>query len=294
MEETSYRNKFLKIESIDDKKKLLVFLLKEFHEVCNDNDLIYNVFGGTLLGTIRHHGMIPWDDDVDITMPRNDYEKLIKLVKTKYKNKFGISCYPDKGCCYPYAKFTLNGTVLEEETKDIYGGLGIYIDVFPVDGYPEKSFEKKYFRMLKKYRMMRLYASLKCKMKKGVIGKFKWVCRCIASFICQIPGVKFYIKREISLARKYDYEKSDVLLCQGAWWNEKGKIEKKIYLDRRLYNFDGIQVWGIKNYHEHLKNLYGDYMTMPPENERVSNHEYTLYVEKSIADKILKGESFIW
>ena len=67
---------------------------------------------------------------------------------------------------------------------------------------------------------------------------------------------------------------------QGAGWNEKGKLLKETFLNRRLYDFDGIQVWGITDYDEHLKRLYGDYMTPPPEEKQVSNHSYKLYVKK--------------
>ncbi|MCD8380781.1 MAG: LicD family protein, partial [Lachnospiraceae bacterium] len=134
-----YTKDYIEVSCEKEIQKFLLYLLKEFHEFCEKNNLIYNVFGGTFLGAVRHQGMIPWDDDIDVTMPRGDYEKLIGLIKSGMDNRFKIACYPDKNYCYPFAKLELVGTILIENSISKYNKHALYIDVFPVDGYPKKS-----------------------------------------------------------------------------------------------------------------------------------------------------------
>ena len=115
---------YIEITDTRQKQTLLIKLLEQFHELCEVNGLVYNIFGGTMLGAVRHHGIIPWDDDIDVTMPRKDYIQFIALVKNKYSNKFNIHVYPDKGYIYPYAKFGMKDTVLyENEVKSVCQGI---------------------------------------------------------------------------------------------------------------------------------------------------------------------------
>ena len=102
----------IEIKNLKERQKILIRILGIFHNICEENNLIYNIFGGTMLGAVRHKGIIPWDDDIDVTMPRQDYNRFIDLIREKYKGKFVIHSYPDKNYIYPYAKFGLVGTVL--------------------------------------------------------------------------------------------------------------------------------------------------------------------------------------
>ena len=129
---------YIKIISIREKQKLLLYLFKKFHDLCEENKLIYNAFGGTLLGAIRHKGFIPWDDDIDVTMPREDYNKLIEIVKTLENKELIIHTYPDESYIYPYSKLGLIDTMQYEEiVKSPYNKLSVNMDIFTVDGYPK-------------------------------------------------------------------------------------------------------------------------------------------------------------
>lgn len=281
---------YIQVKDVHDTQLLLLDFLKSVHYICEDHHLIYNIFGGTLLGAIRHKGFIPWDDDIDITMPRPDYEKFISIVNTEYKNRFHVLCYPDFYYGYPYAKIVLNDSILIEDNlrnkyKNKYA-LGLYIDVFPIDGYPTQN-EKSYFRRLRylkknhDYNFLRFFIP-KSKWKRILIP-LKW----IYVWGCRIIPLKFWTGQMVKMALSVDYDSSDVVLLQGAGWNERGKLDKKIYLDRKLYDFEDTKVWGIRDYDEHLTRLYGDYMKLPPEDKRFSNHDYRLYVDKDYVKKVL-------
>lgn len=282
------RDNYIEINDLETLQKGLIYLMGELHTICEDNGLVYNLFGGTMLGAVRHNGMIPWDDDIDITMPRDDYEKFIKLVNEKYSEKFDVYAFPRDGYCYPFAKFTLKGSLLIEDVREQYQHLGLYVDVFPVDGYPTNN-EKGYFNKLRILKKLRCRCVYKEKHDSGFFGDVMYGMKVLYTKVCELLGVDFYIKNEIALAKKYDFNDSEYVLCQGAGWNEKGKLKKTIYLDRKLYPYNGHLFWGISDYHEHLTRLYGDYMKLPPEDGRISNHNYELYIEKKVFVK-MKGE----
>lgn len=280
---------YIEITELHDLQKLLLITLEKFHVLCEENHLRYNLFGGTMLGAVRHQGMIPWDDDIDVTMPRPDYERLIQIIRSNPNEEYTIYNFPDRDYAYPFAKFALKGTVIFENTKRRYSRLGLYVDVFPVDGYPNDK-ENIYFKKLAKYKRFRCKAVYKSHMDDGLIGKILYLGKVIVSSFCELRGVNYYLNNEIMLAKKFDFDKSDVILCQGAGWNQKGKLRKDVYLNRKLYEFNGLKVWGLRDYDEHLTQLYGDYMKLPLEEKRVSNHDYKLYVNCKIYETIFGGK----
>lgn len=277
-------NDYVYISDIEEIKKLLRYMLREYHALCEKNGLFYNVFGGTMLGAVRHQGMIPWDNDIDVTMPRPDYEKFVRMIKNSEKSEFDILCYPQKNYSYPFAKLVLKNTVLFElPRKKKYQKIGLYIDIFPVDGYPIKN-EKRTLKKLDTLKYLREQAVLLHGDKNNIlIRKMKEV----LSALLELPGVGFYLNKEIKIQKKTDYEKAEYVFLQGAGWGEKGKIKKSIYLNRKEYEFDGFKVWGIEDYDQHLSRLYGDYMQPPALDKRTANHDYELYVQDKLVQKIL-------
>lgn len=276
---------YVEVTDIRIIKKLLVKLMSDFHEICEENHLMYNVFGGTMLGAVRHKGMIPWDDDIDVVMPRSDYDSFIDLVRKKYAGSYRIYVYPDEDYCYPYAKLALNNTLLIEPLRNRYKKCKLYIDIFPVDGYPVHH-EKEYFKEMRRLKFFRDHAIHTIPNPDSFKGRI----RTLFAKICEIPSVRYYVEREIKLAKSNDYNTAEYVLLQGAGWCERGKLEKTVFLDRKLYPFENIQVYGISDYNDHLTRLYGDYMTPPPLEKQVSNHSYNLYVDKRILEEICNGK----
>lgn len=275
------------VEDVEEVKKLLRYMMKRYHAICEENGLFYNVFGGTMLGAIRHQGMIPWDNDIDVTMPQEDYKIFVELIRNGYSKEFDIVAYPDENYIYPYAKLILKGSILNEfSVKPKYQKLGVYVDIFPINGYPKEN-DEKIFEKLEKIRIINyLIAHDHIMLKKS--KPVKYVIKRSISKILEMLGVNYFVKRHITLLESASFQESEDLLLYGAGWGERGRLKKSIYLDRKLYSFDGFQVWGIRDYHDHLTRLYGNYMQMPPEEERVSNHNYELYVEKDCLKRILE------
>lgn len=276
MEDESY----FEIRDIQNRQKLLIIILQKFHEICERNGLVYNIFGGTMIGAIRHQGIIPWDDDIDVTMPRDDYNKLIELFTSFEDEDLEIFVYPRKNYIYPYVKLGLKGTILREnDVKNKYNILSQNIDVFPVDGYPqdENIFEK--YNINESYIILQTYNN---KIPKHVREIIYYVTKKIISYRRPFQS---YVKEQIECFGKTSVQNSEFLICQGAGWGKVGKIRKEIYFDRVLYQFNDIKVWGIRDYDEHLRNLYGDYMTPPPIEKQCCPHSSSVYISKKIYDK---------
>ena len=279
---------YTEIENIADIQAILTFILKRFHDICCKNGLFYNVFGGTMLGAIRHRGFIPWDDDIDVVMPFSDYDKLEEVLKND--EELIVKKPGDRGYAYPFIKICLRKTVLMEKLISRYSMIGAYIDVFPVGGYPQKD-EDWFFKRLASLKKKRGLAVSKIHPSKIWWKKLFFPVRLLQAFPYRITGAERIEKKEESLLRSCSTEGNGFLLLQGAGWGKKGKIEKDIFFERVLYRFGDLNVYGIKEYDEHLKRLYGDYMTLPPEEKRVSNHSYRLYIDGTLLKRIKGGDS---
>ena len=272
------KDDYYEITDVKEKQKILLFLFKSLHEICEENAIVYNAFGGTMLGAVRHKGFIPWDDDIDITMPRKDYCKFIDIVKEYYNDLFIIHCYPDENYIYPYAKFGLAGSIqCENAVKIPYNRLTISIDVFPVDGYPPDECDIDVYNRYEENIILCTY--------KHNLAKFIVHPRMLLKYIVsRFHGYKYYLSKQINLFSKNDIDSSDYVICQGAGWGRKGKLKKSIYYDRTLYEFEGIKVWGIKDYDAHLRMLYGDYLSLPPKEKQVSPHDDFVYILKELCN----------
>lgn len=272
---------YYEVTNIKEKQKILLFLFKNIHDICEKNKLVYNAFGGTMLGAVRHKGFIPWDDDIDITMPRKDYYKFINIVREQYKDLFVLHSYPDKNYIYPYAKFGLVGSIqIEKAVRSPYNKLTINIDIFPVDGYPPSEHEIDVYNGYEENIILCTYQHKLVKF----IAHPKILIKC---FISKLHGYKYYVNKQIGLFSKNDIDSSEYVLCQGAGWGSKGKLKKNIYFDRALYEFEDIKVWGIKDYDAHLRMLYGDYLSLPPKEKQVSPHDNTVLLRKDYAKMLL-------
>lgn len=274
-------SQFVEVTETKDIQRLLLGLLKEFHEICEQHHLYYVVFGGTMLGAVRHKNIIPWDDDIDVCMPRKDYDKFCEIVNNEYTDKFIVKNYPQKNYIYDYAKFCLKDSCLiETKLRKCFSKLMLYIDVFPVDGYPPALEERQHFDKLRFYHQARICSSYRVTSSQTLWKKPYVAIRYIKSLFYRVMGCNHYLKQAVLERQKYNFETCEYVSMQGAGWNEKGKLSKKVFMDRKLYQFGELQVWGISDYDEHLTRLYGDYMTPPPKEKQISNHSYKLYVKK--------------
>ena len=258
-------------------------ILKDVHDFCVKNDIKYSLSGGTLLGAIRHNGFIPWDDDVDIQMPRLDYDRFIHTyVSPKYKvYSRELTEFEKKHMTYPYARICeMEKTFVDTGVHPwIFEDTGVWIDVFPCDGISSDPAEAK--KCLKKIHRLVRYAGWiafrnfsweKIKNEKQLTRKIKAI---VKKWISNIMPTST-LDRIIALKRKYDYMTSDYFFATTyrgfGEWQCKNNMEGS-----ELHQFEDAEFYIMSGYEANLTSLYGDYMAIPPENKRIShgfNHYY--------------------
>ncbi|MBB1080290.1 LicD family protein [Limosilactobacillus sp. STM2_1] len=256
-------------------KKIILDILIYFDEFCKKNNLHYTLAYGTLLGAARHHGFIPWDDDIDIEMPINDYKKLLELMdnvplENRYQlhslqteEKFGEHYY------YPFSKLEDSFTKAKYLKTNDQGSA--FIDIFPMTPLPLN--KKKWYLYNKKARFLKI-------MLAGIDGKNRSKIR---NGISKIES-KIFDYREIrnalwELAVKYvDNNHSDYLV-DGTWHDYKNKnyFPKKWFESYTSLKFEGYDMSVITNYKKMLEHDYGNWNTLPPKEKRIPHHDYILY-----------------
>lgn len=250
----------------DEARRLMLELLIAFAQYCDENGLRYFLAYGTLLGAVRHKGYIPWDNDVDVVMPRPDYDKLLGLVKEKPIADY-IDCLDYREVkTFPFAKLVDNRTVLREYFYVTEESSGIYCDVFPLDGYPDDTAQQQnIIKKAKHGKNMFKFANYRFNVgKKPAIRIIKNILYPISRLF---SNEKICTKLNL-LCKDYDFDKSETVgnIVWGFYDKELGL--KREYFDIEHGEFEGHTFNIPKNYDKVLTALYGDYMKLPPENER--------------------------
>lgn len=257
--------------SANECKNIQLKILKYIDEFCSENHIKYYLCGGTLIGAIRHKGFIPWDDDIDIMLPRPEYNKFLRNFKDD-KNYKLLSLYNQPGYFYPYIKIVDPQTSLTEYNAEMeFDNYGIYVDVFPIDGLPKnKILAKLHFKYILILRNL-FYLSIKKNCPKNFFKKFLWI-------FSKLFHWNFLLKKIDKLSQKYDFNSSNYVAAQCAGYGEKDKYSKDIFKDSLRVPFEKYEFNIPIGYNEYLSNLYGDYMKLPPKSQRKTRHNYSAYL----------------
>ena len=273
------------MEDIKKLKEIELEIFKHFIEICNENSLRYFVVGGTALGAVRHKGFIPWDDDIDVALPRGDYEKFLSIAQSSLPENMFLQTYiTDKNYPNPFAKLRQSDTAfIEKSTSKIKMNHGVYIDIFPLDGYSRSGIKGKLLGLKEKI----LKISVGSVFVSGNISKNKFRAIVKRAIVRLLPDYRASVRRLDTMYKKIPYEDAEIIVNFCGAWAEKEIMPKAYFGDGIEGEFEGIKVVLPEKTHEYLTALYGDYMTLPPEEERVGHHYYTVMdLEKSYKEYI--------
>lgn len=247
-----------------------VEILDEIVRICEKFNLRYYLTGGTLLGAIRHNGFIPWDDDLDIAMPREDYDKFIELCKTQLDDKYYLHCHEtDNNYWLIFAKIRKKGTELNESNiKDLSVQKGIYVDIFPLDNAKkEDCFSKRVKTKTIKFLYTLIYNKI------GIETKKSGLIKCIL-FFAKPFSIGFLSRLADKLMRSENRRETAYYVNYGSNYNTvKQTIPKDKYEPSVKLKFEERDYLAPKDYDYVLRRVYKDYMQLPPEDKRVLRHK---------------------
>ena len=243
----------------------LLYMLKQFHKVCVDNELTYFLTYGTMLGAIRHSGFIPWDD-VDIVMPREDYNRFKSNSVHMLPDNLEIMFYENRNNSpMHYIKLIDNRTTLiEDKYRDYYEG--VYIDVFPLDGVPEKKTQIKI-----KQKKTHMYQSLI--VNHCYTDGRKGIRKLYGQLAKRFDLERLHKKLEKELTQ-YAYSSSNIVGSYLGAYGIREFVPKEIMGIPAKYTFEDAEFYGLEDYDSYLRCLYGDYMELPPIDKRNNKHQY--------------------
>ncbi|WP_049550646.1 LicD family protein [Streptococcus pseudopneumoniae] len=273
--------RYQEVTDIREIQQMELGIMEYIHEVCQKIGVKYFLAYGSLIGAVRHKGFIPWDDDMDICMLREDYEKLQDYLIANPDERYEVMSYKNNlNYVYPFMKVQDNHTYLLEEDVRIDSNMGIYVDIFPVDGYEDDSvFKDKMTRLIKK-RQLSCYTFKGITNTKSVLNS---LIRYISVIIFYFTNTNKYVAQieELAKSRKVsDYEEVDYLIYK----DMNKPVWRREWLEQvTTGTFEGKEFMIPKNYHEILTSDYGDYMQLPPVELRFSHHDFQLW-------KIIKSQ----
>lgn len=252
-------------------------ILKYFIKVCEKHNLQYFLVGGSTLGAIRHKGFIPWDDDIDVGMPRKDYDKFVELQSEFEGTPYFIQTFKTDPCyIYNYGKLRDSSTTFIENTyKQHRINHGVWIDIFPIDGFSKEIKPRETFKKKINHIWWQVYLSYLPALRRKVHARtfFKDIALNIVAGLFYVFDIAHWRNKHVEkLVRKIPLEES-VMAGNFFGFNMKREaMDTNIFKEFIKVPFEDIEAYVPKDYDTYLKNLYGDYMKFPPADKQVGHH----------------------
>lgn len=254
---------------INQLKNIQLNILREFIRICEENELQYYLVGGSAIGAIRHKGFIPWDDDIDVGMPRKDYNRFLEIAQESLPDYYFLQTYEtDPEYLANFAKIRDSRTTfIESSMRNRKINHGVYIDVFPLDYYPETNV--KWFRMVELLQNARLSkefsstASFKMRIMQSVAGVL-------------FPSIEETLRKRDKHIQSI--KNSSLLTNFCGAWGDREIVPADFMGNGTTAVFENITVLVPEKYDAYLRKIYGDYMSLPPVEKRVGHH-YTEIID---------------
>ena len=258
---------------VEELKNIQLEILDSVHDFCIKHDIKYFLMYGTLIGAIRHKGYIPWDDDIDICMPRPDYDKFMKYFNLEGSHLKFIAHELDTKFPYTFGKVINTKTKLIEFSTIKYP-MGVNIDVFPIDGVDEDTKILRYQIFLRKLLNVK---TIKYSKKRSLLKNLMLL---FSKMLLMVIPTNYIVGRMVKNTHKYSYDNSSKVCCV-AMGTKLNKPVPKEYFDKGvLKEFEDREYYVPIGYDGYLKSIFGDYMKLPPEDKRNSHHAFEAYYKK--------------
>lgn len=272
----------MKEMSLNEIKNCTLDILKWVSVFCDEHNIKWWLCGGTLLGAVRHRGFIPWDDDIDIMLPRSDYEKLFRMFPNNGRYLF-LTSENTNDFPYAYGKIIDTETIKLEPLPKKYQKIGVDIDVFPIDNFPENDIDSLLLcdaianRQDKLQRMLARFSKRSTFIK--TIGYNLILFPYILLRKSNIVNVAKFTHEIQDLSQKYNGEETGYKgIIAIAHYGIKEKNESEVYAQTVNVVFEGNEYPAPIGFQAYLRRLYGDnYMQLPPIEKRVTHHSYKAF-----------------
>lgn len=252
-------------------RESMLSILDAVDDFCTKNGISYSLSSGSLIGAVRHKGFIPWDDDIDILMPRKDYDRFLATFNGSYPHFETVDYISEPDYSLPFAK------VMDMSTQIITGGnrlfcYGVFIDIFPVDGHPDAGGTVEFYS-----KFMQLYRHLhkSCKLYRYTanhLTRIKFLMRCIFNRHNRETAAEME-----AMLRSYPFETSEYAGEATADRYMKAVMHKDVFTSFKRMEFENHSICCLEDYDTYLKAYYNEYMKFPPAKEQKPLHRITAY-----------------
>lgn len=257
--------------SLKEMQQVYLELLKEFDSLCCEHGLRYDLAGGSLLGAVRHGGFIPWDDDIDVCMPRPDYLRLLELKQQgilQLPLGRDVISYRDKTMARHFGRYVRNDVRRLSDMAEADDCPYIGMDIFPIDGLPKGklAFRWQCFQVCQLRRFLLTSVEKKGTSRRGAVAaKIKDIYRPILKKIgpYRIAG---YLDR---VCRRVSFDHAVYVGAVSGMYGSRERWRKEDMLPQKRIKFEDTEAFVFANYDIYLSNLYGDYMSLPPAEQQV-------------------------
>lgn len=267
--------------SLEQVKERQIMVLDAVVAFCAANNIKYFMCAGTLLGAVRHKGYIPWDDDIDIMMLRSDYERFISSFQAPNLTLFHYNTHKDY--YYPFIKVSDNdSTVIEHGVKPI-NGMGVNIDIFPIDKMSDDIVEQHRVYKRKNYWKEKIGGYYHYFINKRFLRSnfFRFIGGSIIYPFFRLAillyPIRKIVRKQDLMTKRYEHLDNGISARHVWGYGIREIYRSEIFSDVSKVEFEGKMYNAPIGCDEYLTGIFGDYMTFPPVEQQVTRHSFTVY-----------------